>query len=309
MRRFVRSTLLFLLPLLVLLVAAEAYMRSLPNTYRYKDEWMWRNGDRVSTLLLGNSHGFFGLVPSEMGDSVFNLCAVSQRAREDFFLLQRYASACPHLHTVILVVDNSNLFDVPMADEEPFRLTYYQLYMGDRSHSWLSRYGFEIASMQACWEKLKQCHEQGGVGCDSLGWGTAYTYASRNQATLKAGNVNPHSFNSWEATLANARDVRAIAKWCQQRHVRLVLLQMPVCKAYAAKMPDFQRRYINALADSCRQEYGALTADFSRDPRLTENDFFDADHLNDVGARRFSRLLAEWYKAQTDSLETNTIKK
>ena len=124
MRKFLLNTCLFLLPVLLLLASAEVYMRSLPNTYKYKEEWMWQNGHRVSTLLLGNSHGYFGLVPSAMGDSVFNLCAVSQRAREDFYLLQRYASVCPHLRTVVLVVDNSNLFDVPMEEEEPFRVVY-----------------------------------------------------------------------------------------------------------------------------------------------------------------------------------------
>ena len=309
MRKFVCKSLLFLLPVLLLVVAAEVYMRSLPNSYRYKDEWMLRNGERVSTLLLGNSHGFFGLVPSEMGDSVFNLCSVSQRAREDYYLLQRYASVCPHLHTVILVADNSNLFDRPLVDEEPFRVTYYQLYMGDQSHSCLSRYGFEIASMQACWEKLKKYHEIGGIGCDSLGWGTGYRFEDRDKESLKLDCVKPHTFNNREATLTNAGYVKDIARWCQQHQVRLVLLQTPVCKAYAAKTPVLQRQYINALAEDCRKEFGALLADFSCDSSFTDDDFFDADHLNDVGARRFSRLLTEWCAAQSDSIETNSDKR
>lgn len=294
MRKFLLKTCLFLLPVLVLLVSVEAYMRSLPNAYRYKDEWMWKNGDRVSTLLLGNSHGFFGLVPSAMGDSVFNMCFVSQRAREDRYLLQRYASACSHLRTVMLVVDNSNLFDVPLDEEEPFRVTYYQLYMGDRSHCWFSRYGFEIASMEASIEKWKKFRELGGMGCDSLGWGTDYRHDLCNKDALKEENVKPHVFNNWEATLSNAHNVRSIAKWCQQRNIKLVLLQMPVSKAYYKKMSPVQRDFISSLADSCRVEYGALPVDFSCCEQLTEDDFFDADHLNDVGARRFSKLLVDW---------------
>lgn len=294
MRKFLLKTCLFLLPVLVLLVSVEAYMRSLPNAYRYKEEWMWKNGERVSTLLLGNSHGFFGLVPSAMGDSVFNLCSVSQRAKEDFYLLRRYASACPHLHTVVLVVDNSNLFDVPMEDEEPFRVTYYQLYMGCRNHSPVSRYAFEISSMEACLEKWKKYRELGDMGCDSLGWGTSYRYDSRDKEALKEENVKPHVFNNWEATLGNAHDVRAIAQWCHQHNVKLVLLQMPVCKGYYRKMSKMQRYFISSLADACNKEFGALPADFSSCEQLSEDDFFDADHLNDVGARRFSQLLVDW---------------
>ena len=294
MRKFLLNTCLFLLPVLLLLASAEVYMRSLPNAYKYKEEWMWQNGHRVTTLLLGNSHGYFGLVPSAMGDSVFNLCAVSQRAREDFYLLQRYASACPHLRTVVLVVDNSNLFDVPMEEEEPFRVTYYQLYMGARNHSSVSRYGFEISSVEACFEKWKKYRELGGMGCDSLGWGIAYRYDQRDMNALREDRVKPHGFNNWEATLGNAASVKAMARWCRQRGISLVLLQTPVCKAYYDKMSPMQRDYIASLADTCCRVYGALPADFSRCEQLSDDDFFDADHLNDVGAKRFSRLLVEW---------------
>lgn len=294
MKKFLLTLSLFLLPVLVLMVSLEIYMRSLPNVYRYKEEWMWQHGERVSTLLLGNSHGFFGLVPSVMGDSVFNLCCVSQRAREDFYLLQRYASACPRLHTVVLVVDNSNLFDVPMEVDEPFRVTYYQLYMGADNHSPVSRFGFELSSMEACVEKWKKSREHHGMGCDSLGWGTFYHYDCRDKDALREENVKPHLSKNMESTLENVRNVKSIAMWCRQRNVQLVLVQMPVCKAYYKKMPPKQRDYVASLLNDCQREYGALHADFSRSEQMSEDDFFDADHLNDVGARRFSQLLKDW---------------
>ena len=135
MKKFLVRTAAFILPVLLILVLAEGYVRSIPCSYQYKDLWLEAHGEKVSTLILGNSHAFFDLRPSAFADSTFNLSNVSQRLEHDAFLLKHYAKVCPHLRQVILVADNSNLFDPPMEDDEPGRVTYYQLYMHYQSPS------------------------------------------------------------------------------------------------------------------------------------------------------------------------------
>ena len=119
MKKFLVRTAAFLLPVLLILVLAEGYVRSIPCSYQYKDQWLETHGEKVSTLILGNSHAFFDLRPSAFADSTFNLSNVSQRLEHDAFLLKHYAKDCPNLRQVILVADNSNLFDLPMEDDEP----------------------------------------------------------------------------------------------------------------------------------------------------------------------------------------------
>ena len=97
MKKFLIRSLVFLLPALIVLVLAEAYVRSIPCSYQYKDQWIEAHGDKVSTLILGNSHAFFDLRPSDFADRTFNLSNVSQRLEHDYFLLQHYAQSCPHL--------------------------------------------------------------------------------------------------------------------------------------------------------------------------------------------------------------------
>ena len=292
MKRFLLRSLCFLFPALLALVAVEVYVRSLPNTYKYKEAWMRKNGERVHTLLLGNSHAYFGLVPTVLGDSVFSLANVSQRLEHDRFLLKRYAGTCPHLKTVILVADNSNLFDVPMEEDEPGRATYYQLYMGYAKHSVLSRYGFELSSMSNFWGKVLRHWKRDMADCDSMGWGCGYVASKRNPADFQPERIREHHFHDWSSTLANRRDVDSIASWCQNRRVRLVLLMTPVSSGYTKKAEPWQLGYVRSVADSCRQAYGAQVADYSCDPRFSDDDFFDPDHLSDDGARKFSRILA-----------------
>ena len=292
MRKFLLRIFLFLVPAIVLLAVAEKYVRTIPNSYQQKNDWMMRNAHTVKTLLLGNSHGYFALNPSVMGDSIFNLCNASQRLEHDFFLLRRYSDMCDALEQVVLVADNSNLYDVPMEQDEPARVAYYQLYMGYRAHSMLSKYGFELSNMTYAQQKLK-FHIQGlGTMCDSLGWGNNYVVADRNPDDFLYKNVREHLFVNWEYTHRNRDYIDSIASWCQQHQVKLVLLQTPVCEDYTRKAPAWQLQLVNAIVDSCCVKYGAVKCDYSRDPRFCDNDFFDSDHLSDQGARKFSAILA-----------------
>jgi hypothetical protein len=291
MKKFLFRSLIALVPVLLVLLAAECYVRSLPNTYRFKEDWMRHNGQLVSTLLLGNSHGYYDLVPSEMDDSTFNLANVSQRPEHDYHLLKRYAPLCPNLKKVVIVADNSNLFDIPMEDEEPGRATYYQLYMGYEKHSPLSRYGFEISSMVSFWAKIKNHLKGNGLDCDSLGWGKNYRAEWRDPSSFDESRMRLHLFLSHEATRMNMSYVDSIAAWCQDHNVRLLLLQTPVCTAYTKKTPVWQLDYVRRQSALCMKRYGAMTVDFTCNPLFTDDDFFDPDHLNDQGARKFSRLL------------------
>lgn len=282
---------MFLLPFILFLMAVECCVRLLPNTYKYKDSWMRTNGRSVSTLVLGNSHAYYDLIPAEMGDSVFNLSNVSQRIEHDFFLLKRYAVGCPHLKKVVMVVDNSNLFDCTMEEDEPGRLTYYQLYMGYDKHSRFSRYAFELSSMISFKAKMEKWLKGEGLDCDSLGWGRNYTLERRTSDALNPIHVKPHLVKKWEDAHRNAQNVDSIAEWCKQRDVQLVILATPVCAEYNRRMNTAQHHFLQQLYLHCQQQYQVEILDYSTDQRFQDNDFFDPDHLSDQGARKFSRLL------------------
>ena len=293
MKKFLVRTAAFILPVLLILVLAECYVRSIPCSYQYKDLWLEAHGEKVSTLILGNSHAFFDLRPSAFADSTFNLSNVSQRLEHDAFLLKHYAKVCPHLRQVILVADNSNLFDPPMEDDEPGRVTYYQLYMHYQSPSasWAS-YPLELSYINSFWAKVTR-HRQGkGISCDSLGWGIDDKAELRNPIDFEPERVRSHHFHNWTSTLCNVIALYRIASWCQRHRISLVVLQTPVTQSYTQKADKWQLEFVNSIVNCCQQHFGAVVADYSCDPRFTDLDFFDTDHLNDQGATRFSNILS-----------------
>ena len=105
-KRFLKYSLEVALLMLVALVAMEAAVRAVPNAYKMKNEAMERRSRSVETLVLGNSHGYYDIMPSVLdGDGCYNLAMVSQTLEYDYRLLTRYDFS--GLKRVVLVVDNS----------------------------------------------------------------------------------------------------------------------------------------------------------------------------------------------------------
>lgn len=287
MKKFLVRCLLFLLPVVSVLAAVEWYARHLPNSYRQKAEWMDAHAAEVEVLILGNSHGLFGLRPDCLPRMAYNLCQVSQTLEYDEYLLKRYAPACTSLTDVVLVVDYSGFFDLPLEQTESFRCTYYRLYMDYPKHPLWSSYGFELSDVAALKEKVLQQ----GTLCDATGWNPAYTVDRRKSDYLSDSEVRSaverHRCKDWQAAEENRFTLQRIAAYCRDRHLRLLLVQAPVSKAYFQRL---DKRQLAFLRRSCSIP-GVSVADYSADPCFTDNDFFDADHLTDEGAAKWSHLL------------------
>lgn len=295
MRRFIIKVILFVLPAVLVLSGMELLMRHIPNSYRQKYEWMSEHGGDVQTLILGNSHGVFGIKPDMLGTSAYNLCNVSQTFEYDDFLLRHFYPLCKQLKTVILVVDHSNFFDPPLEDGEPYRCIYYRLYMHYPKHALFSRYGFELADVTAARKKVQNWYKNKHIPYDHLGWNTSYRKECRRASDLTDDNARKTVLRHHQHGLKYVEDNKAslfsIAAFCQQNHLRLILLQTPVLSAYNRAIEFVYDDALQKSLLACKEQYGAVIADYSADQRFSYDDLFDADHLNHEGAEKLSAIL------------------
>ncbi len=104
MRKFLKNIIVFSLLTAALFLIGEIVARSMPSSYSYKHNWILKNGDHISTLILGSSHTYYGLRPNLLGDSVFNLANVSQTPEYDLYLLKTYLPCMPNLKRIIFPV-------------------------------------------------------------------------------------------------------------------------------------------------------------------------------------------------------------
>lgn len=296
--------------MLVALAAVEAAVRAVPNAYKMKNEAMERHSRSVETLVLGNSHGYYDIMPSGLGSNCYNLAMVSQTLEYDYLLLTKYDFS--HLKRVVLVVDNSNCFDMPLdKSQEWYRCTFYRLYMGCGQHGLMSKYGFELSNVPAARKKVERYAEMGRVLTDSLGWGEDFDTQEagdnpRLNADYSKDRANKHSLRSYSDYAENKAWLLRMARWCKMHGVALDIVSAPVWKNYR---DNISPRQTALLAEAVREALvcGAdVWHDFTADPRFVAMDFYDCDHLSHAGAEKFTKILKLALDAQSRHCKSDT---
>ncbi|MDD7101493.1 MAG: hypothetical protein SOT67_09050 [Bacteroidaceae bacterium] len=293
MKRFLRNISLFSLLIVIPLMAAEIYVRQMPNPSRAKHQWMLEHSCEVETLVLGNSHCFYGVNPSLLGERSYSLAQPTQSYRYDWYLLTHYPM--PRLRTVILPCSYTSLFeDVESEPDMRYWAVRYRLYMDCDIHSVLSQYGFEFLHVASFREKLSSLWKPSRLSWDSLGFGTSYGTRSK----LAEGTDNGVS-RAKDNTYADMRSLQlctsmldSICGWCAQRQVRLVIVAMPVWSSFRNAC-DSRQLSVRAkvLKQVLKRHPSVDYFDFRADSSFVISDFYDADHLNQLGARKLTLML------------------
>lgn len=297
MRKFIKTGLCFLIFLVAMLFVGENLVRQVPNPYKFKYNWIIQKGKKVETLVLGNSHTFYGIRTRYFKTKSFNLANVSQDLRYDYYSLSSFSY--PRLKTVILPISYPSLFQNPLEEDlEWYRCSFYKIYMKCPYHSWLSRYNFELSCLSIFQAKLtKYFQKEKDCGCDVDGWGTLFTLKNKNHKTWNTSDatmaISRHSFNNPDFEKYNIDYFNRIANYCYLHKIKLILITTPTWKAYYLHLHKQQLNKMYSLIHHVCRKYHFSYYNYLKDNRFTENDFYDSDHLSDIGAIKFSKIIRQ----------------
>lgn len=258
-------------------------------------------------LYWGINNSFFTL-------KSFNWGFTTQSLRYDEFLFNKYVSKCTKLKYVILPISyNSLRFDLEDGPEWNIAKGYC-IYMGCDYHKSEPKYNYELfgrfnikmlGSVINTW-KGKENH----IGCDTLGYGLYYTLANRSDDWKQMGNgAAYHTIKSTKNVTANKVRVDNIIDSCSNRGIRVILLTTPTYKTYFENIDTIQ---YNEMVDYCEEKAYAnanvIYCNYLKSSMFTENDFFDADHIDDLGAVKMTKMLDSiimlWEKDDTIHVES-----
>ncbi|KAA6318513.1 hypothetical protein EZS27_031486 [termite gut metagenome] len=292
MKKYIALSIIFCLPVFVGLFALEKIIRKIPNSYQYKNEWMAFHAKDIEALILGSSHTYYGINPEYFSENTFNLANVSQDLERDYFLLNKYINTCPNLRYVLLPVSYfslfSNLEDSPEGRE---RLANYTNYMNYNKQN----YEFEILNRGG--DKLKSYYlfNKDTKACTLYGFGTSYSVDKKNinwkdwQKTVKR-----HTHSSFERLPENIDYLNKMLQLCKQKNASPILITTPTMPEYYNHLDSIQLRTMYRTIDELKSLNPHLIYyDFLRDSRFEGDDFFDVDHLSNIGAKKFSTMLQE----------------
>lgn len=311
MRHFLRRLVLFLLPLLLMAVAAEVLARRVPNTKKFKRALVLEKGHRTKMAILGNSVAEDGLAPNLLGDSTYNYALSGQPLRFTLRFYQKYLDTLRQLRHVILGENYNILFydayRSPFADHtELYRqeqLSSYRIYMGLYDDRNPLHYSELLSCPSRVHAKLVRCLlGQPTLQSDSLGRYTGSPYASSHHSAeeLLADAQNFIAQNRITDTALlleifqeNLRFLDTLAMSTAAKGIRLDLLLLPVGPNCLPLYDTLILARTFRAFEACAKKYPNVHFhNYLRDLTLPPQYFADANHLNcDSGATAFSRIV------------------
>jgi hypothetical protein len=300
MKKFIIKTICFILPIIIIGISLEFILREIPNDYSYKKNYLDDRSNEIQVLILGSSHAFYGLNPIYFSKNTFNGSHVSQSLNLDFEIIKKYAGNFEHLETIILPVSYFTFWGNLRTGLEAWRLKNYIIYYEmNIPHSFSDN--SELLSNKLYVNMIKlynYLNKRDILSCSKLGWGLGY----------KSGNAKNLNQTGKTAALRHTRDIysdkdvkifaeninilEAIIELCNKQDIQVILLTTPTYITYREQLNNDQLTKMITSADQIAAkhpncEYVNLLADTN----FIAEDFYDADHLNEIGAEKLSELI------------------
>lgn len=304
MKRFVVNICLFLLPVVVFFCVLELGLRSVPNSYTYKMQWLDQHISKIKILSLGSSHGYYDINPIYFDQPAFNAAFPSQSLRYDDYILGKWIDRAESLEYVILPVSYFSLCSHLEDRDEWWRVKNYCIYCGCPYHKDELRYRTEIVGTNIGNQinKLYQYWRFGkdAVDCDSLGWG-CFRYADRDgDLDDDTGRAIYHTMDMHKAAntiCENKAYIEHMIQLCNRYNVQLLIVTTPVYHSYYDNVDRAQYDLMRTYCDSVANVHAHVRyINLFKDSRFVDEDFFDSDHLDEIGAVKLSKILSNELK-------------
>jgi hypothetical protein len=295
MKRFIKGITFFLLPIVIAGIFFEVLLRKIPNDYKYKSGYLDKNSSHIKTLYLGSSHVYYGIDPSYLETNTFNASYVAQYLNYDLAILKKYNNKWNTLKRIIVPVDYFSLYGKLEAGGEAWRKKNYVIYYHIKFDAEIADHMEILSQFKVNLLKLYNYYylKDKGITSSALGWGTGYSSKIKNDlietgksAALRHSSKDDRYFNE------NLEILKSILAFAKAKNIEVFLFTAPAYKTYIKNLDSTQlNRTINAAIQIAGSNQNVTYFNLLKDPSFDKADFFDADHLNEIGTKKLTLKL------------------
>ena len=302
MKRFILKTLLFIIPVIILFISVEFLLRQIPNDYCYKKNYLDKHASDIQILILGNSHIFYGINPVYFSQNSFNAGHISQSLDIDFEIFKKYRENFNELKMIVLPISYFSLWAKLENSDEYWRMKNYVLYYGLKGKS-LKYYSELLCNSAGTSIKLFNQYylkHKDNITCNNLGWGMTYRFTDDAMDLEQSGKARAQiqnkiitSSGSEKLFIENCETLNKFADYCNQNNIKLLFLSIPVYPSFLENIDKEKlNRVVETLNNIVAKHRGCYYFNWLEDEDFVREDFFDADHLNEIGAEKLSKKFA-----------------
>ncbi len=294
MKKFIVRFLFFMIPILGMLIFMECLLRSIPNDYSYKSDYLKNHSEGVEVLFLGSSHTYYGINPKYISQKTFNASHISQTLDVDFQLVDDNLENLKSLKYLVIPVDYFSLYTKLSESKEAWRLKNYNIYYGlnlsvnPKDYLELLSFKFQINI-----ERIINYYfnKKNYVTCSDLGYGVV----KRKQKDLIETGIEAskrHTADNDKYLMENIDVINDIVSLAKSKDVNVIFYTTPAYKSYREGMDSDQYfRTIKVIDSIANAHKNCYYFNLISDDKFKADDFRDADHLNKKGAKKLSQIL------------------
>jgi hypothetical protein len=299
MEKFIKkSSLFFIIPIVILGVLLEVFLRNIPNDYSYKNDYLDLKSNEIEVLFLGSSHVYFGINPEYSKFKSFNASHISQSLNFDLAILEKYKNKWSSLKCIVIPVDYFSMYKTLTNGIEKWRVKNYSIYYNIHKESYY-KCNFEIFnnSLKMNWERLKSsyCNNSTDITCNKWGWGTIYN-SKNSKDLIKTGMAaaKRHTVKS-NADLCfedNVKTLNSLVEFAKKNKIKIIFYTSPAYKTYVDNLEQKQlKRTIDLVSQKTSKNLNTVYYNLLNDKSFIAEDFYDADHLNEKGAKKLTFIM------------------
>ncbi len=293
--------LLFFLPFILAYPFLEYQLSKVPTIYSKKKEFIESQLNTIQILGLGSSHGD-DLNPDYLQEKTFTLINRTQDLYYDLQLLNYYIDRMPRLKLVILPI---SYFSIEYQMDRSIawsQAPYYFHVWGIPPQHWGSIINLRYFSLTANygWETVVRLigngfHDREWENMKTNGWWLPENRVLDDtllESELGYARVLSHQkLMSPMSTAENIIVLEKIISICQKRDIKVLLLTTPAHHTYYDYMNPVLWNEVQNSISLMVKKYDVYYKNYLKDPRFSNLDFSDNDHLNNQGAMKFTLIL------------------
>jgi len=292
MKKFILKIFILTLSVILSLSIIEYYIRTIPNDYSYKVDYINKNASRIEILVLGNSQTYYGVYPLYFRHNCFNMALNGQGLALDEFVVNKYLGKLTALKCIIIPLGYQSFIASEIYTD--FGPTYYQIYYDYKKNPFSTDY-YEFLAHGI--EKIAK-HLSGKSVVNAEPTGEFRYDASEDYIDDAEYTANYYSQIAFD--MKNKDRLEHIVAECEKRKVDVILVKLPVIADYQLFQDKSRLKMIDSVAENLTTKYdNAYFFDYYGDTICSDTTYFkDCAHLNEIGAEIFSENLA----SKVDSL-------
>lgn len=302
MKIFIQKLILFLLPILLILLGIEFYIRNSPNSFITISDYFKKNKENIEVLILGSSHNQCALNPKFFKMKTVNLSYGSQDIQIDSALFFHNVKQMKNLKKVIFELDYHSLDT--QREEDYYRYPWYSLYydIDIKPMNYLSKFSFYLSNPKLFnkiflekWTANYKPPIINKYGFEEGNFSDEFSEMKYDSIKIENSAKKRLEFRHKEILdnvfKKNSERILSIIKYCKQNNIEIYFFSTPLFKTYIDNQVAIKKIRVNKFIETINSKYNIKYFNFENDNRFNLKDYSNDDHLNAKGAEKYSILI------------------